>query len=107
MNLKINKFDEIWTADRLRLGLAERIYHREEGVNPDLELYSSYLEIDNFDLGYNIYVPLDFIRDHEAKGIELTVTFEDVQKNTWARTPNFIAHGEARMEELPETSSSD
>ncbi len=107
MNLKINKLDEVWTADHIRLGLAERIFHREEGVNPDLELYGSYLEIENFDLGYNIYVPLDFIHDHETMGVGITVTFEDVQRNTWSRTPNFIAHGEARTEELPETSSND
>jgi len=106
MNLKINKFDEIWTADRIRLGLAERIYHREEDVNPDLELYSSYLEIESFDLGYNYYIPFDFIHDdHDAEGIELTVTFEAVQKNTWSRMPFFIAHGEARIEELPAASS--
>jgi hypothetical protein len=107
MNLKINKLDEVWTADHIKLGLAERVFHREEGVNPELELYGSYLEIENFDLGTNTYVPLDFIHEHNTKGIELTVTFEDVQKNTWSRMPHFIAHGEARTEELPELRSSD
>lgn len=107
MNLKINKLDEVWTADHIKLGLAKRVFHREQGVNPGLELYASYLKIGNFDLGTNIYVPIDFIHDRDSNGIELTVTFEDVQKNTWSRMPHFIAHGEARREELPEASSSD
>ena len=107
MNLKINKLDEVWTADHIRLGLAERIFHRDEGVNPDLELYGSYLEIENFDLGYNYYIPFDFFHDdHDSEGIELAVTFKDVQKNTWSRMPNFVARGEARIEELPVASSS-
>ena len=109
MNLKFNKLEEVWTADNIRLGLAEKVYHREEGVNPDLELYASYLEIENFDLGSNFYVPVDFISDHdeEIRGIKLTVTFADVQKNTWSRMPHFIAHGDARVEELPQAGAKD
>ena len=109
MKLKINKLEEVWTADNKRLGLAERVYHRDEGANPELELYESYLEIENFDLGSNFYVPFDFISDHdeEFRGIKLTVTFNDVQKKTWSRMPHFIAHGEARTEELPKAGASD
>ena len=109
MNLKINKLEEVWTADKVRLGLADRVFHRNEGVNPDLELYEAYLVIENFDLGSNFYVPVDFISDHdeETRGIKLTVTFAEVLKNTWSRMPHFIALGDARREELSEVGASD
>ena len=104
MNLNIHKLEEVWTADGKKVGLAEKIYHRVKGADPELELYESYLEIENFELGSSFFVPFDFIRNDEVQTerIELAVTFDDVHRNTWTRMPFFVAHGEAREETLSE-----
>jgi len=107
MNLNIHKLEEVWTADGKKLGLAEKIYHRVKAAEPELELYESYLEIENFELGSSFFVPFDFIRNDEVQTerIELAVTFDDVHRNTWTRMPFFVAHGEAREEALSEPAS--
>ena len=104
MDLIIGKLDEIWTADEEKLGLAQHLYYREEGIDPDLQLYESYIEIENYELGDVFYVPSDFVsgRSDEDHRIRLSVTFSEVLKPTWTRMPHFVAHGEGRKEDLPE-----
>ena len=104
MDLKINKLDEVWTADKVRLGLADKVYRREEDVDPRLELYESYLEVENFDLGYTYYVPFEFIKPSTEgqEAIQLTVDFKEVLEKTWSRIPHFVARAAAKIEGLPD-----
>lgn len=103
MELNINKFEEMWTADGKKLGLARYVFHREDEINPDLQLYASYLEVQDFEYGEAFYIPTDFIadRDSETGKISLTVNYDEAMKRTWFRMPDFVAHGESRKEELP------
>ena len=103
MELSINKFEEIWTADDKKLGLAQYIFHRQDEINPDLQLYASYLEVENFEYGEAFFVPLDFIsdRDPDSGKISLTVSYDEAMKRTWFRMPDFVIHGESPKEELP------
>lgn len=99
----IKKLDEIWTADNKKLGLVKDLYHRpEEEVDPAVEYYASYLEVENFEYGSDYYVPTDFIdeRDEATGAVKLKVSFAKVMDRTWFRMPDFIARGRAQKTEL-------
>jgi hypothetical protein len=104
MELDIHKLDAVWTSDEKRLGLAQHLFHREHDINPDLQLYASYLEVGNYDYGEVYYVPTDFIAGQESHtgNIKLSVSFDHALKRTWFRMPEFVARGEARQQQLPE-----
>ncbi|MDX1614340.1 MAG: hypothetical protein R3300_08525 [Candidatus Promineifilaceae bacterium] len=102
--MEIRKLDEVWTADDKKLGLAQKLYHREGQSDPKLKLYGSYLEVESFDYGDDYYVPTDFIegRDAEAGRVYLSVKLQKVLENTWSRLPDFIARGNRQEEALSE-----
>ncbi len=104
MELVIEKLDEVWTADEQKLGLAQHLYFREEGIDPLLQLYESYIEVENYEFGEVFYVPFDFVisRSDEEARIHLSATFAEALSHTWARMPHFVALGEGRKEDLPE-----
>ena len=104
METAINKQDEVWTADEQKLGIAFRLFHRTEGINPAQQLYASYLEVENFDYGEIFYVPTDFVagRQAETGRILLSKKRDEAMKLTWFRMPDFVAHGQSRKEALPE-----
>jgi hypothetical protein len=102
MELTISKLEEVWTADEKKLGVANAIYHRLEGVNPELKYYASYLHVQNFDYGDDYYIPTDFIvgRDEETGRLSLNRKFQEVLENTWTRMPEFVLQGNGRIEKL-------
>jgi hypothetical protein len=102
MDFTISKLEEIWTADDKKLGMANAIYHRTEGVDPELKYYASYLHVQNFDYGDDYYIPTDFIhgRDQKTGRLVLVNKFKEVLENTWTRMPEFILHGDGRIEKL-------
>ena len=104
MNARYRKLDVVWTSDGKKLGLAQRLFHRTEGVEPANLLYESYLEVENFELGSTYFVPTDFIeeRDAESGKLKLSKSFSEVQEKTWFRMPIFAARGDGREESLPE-----
>lgn len=98
----IRMLEKVWTADGLMLGLTQRLFHRATGVDPELQYYASYVEVENYELGSTYFVPLDFFegRDPESGDLNLSVTFQVVLERTWARLPTFIARGEGTPEPL-------
>lgn len=102
MDFTVSKLEDIWTADDKKLGVANAIYHRLEGVNPELKYYASYLHVQNFDYGDDYYIATDFIngRDSKSNRLTLKVTFQEVLSNTWTRMPEFILHGNCHVEKL-------
>lgn len=104
MDLDIKKFQEVWTEDDKKLGLAQELFHRVDGVNPDLLYYASYLEVESFEYGATYFVPTDFVapREPESERVTLTVTLQEVMEHTWFVMPDFIARAEARKEALVE-----
>ncbi len=102
MELTISKLEEVWTADDKKLGVANAIYHRLEGINPELKYYASYLHVQNFDYGDDYYIPTDFIegRDEETGRLSLNRKFQEVLENTWTRMPEFVLQGNGRIEKL-------
>jgi hypothetical protein len=102
MDFVINKLEEIWTADDKKLGVANAIYHRLEGVNSELRYYADYLHVQNFDYGDDYYIPTDFIagRNEKTGTVTLKKTFQEVLNNTWTRMPEFILHGQGQIEKL-------
>jgi hypothetical protein len=107
MSTDIRKLDVVWTSDDVRLGLAQRLLHRTQDVNPALQLYATYLQVKNFDLGSDYYAPVDFIvgRDPISGDIRLRVTFATALTQTWTRMPQFVLAGLAEREELAESES--
>ncbi len=101
MEPNIKKLEETWTADGKKLGLAQRLFHRENEIRPELQLYATYLGIEDYDFGQAFFVPADYIaaRDDDG-GLKLTVNYDEVMKRTWFRMPDFIAFGQSRKEEL-------
>lgn len=102
-DLQFHKYDKVVTADDVILGELLRIHHRQEDINPELRLYASYLEIWSVDLGGQSYIPTDYIDryDQATRKVYITETLSTVQKETWDRTPSFIAGHRSRREELP------
>ena len=102
MATEFKKRDEVWTADEQKLGLALQLFHRTDEVNPALQLYASYLEVDDFDYGEIFYVPTDFVaeRQPETGRILLSKKRDDATKLTWFRMPDFVAQGRSRKESL-------
>ena len=104
MDTRFRKLDEVWTSDGQKLGLAQRQFHRTEGVEPAILLYESYLEVENFELGSTYFVPTDFFEEREGESgdLKLSKSFNEVQELTWFRMPIFVARGDGREESLPE-----
>ena len=92
----------VWTADGHDIGYSIRLHHRQNEVNPDLKLYGSYLELFSMLLGGATYIPTDYIRNYDPvdNKLLLSVTLKDIAKETWDRTPAFVAHGQATAEAL-------
>jgi len=103
MEIELKQSEEIWTKDGQKLGRPHRLYHRIRDVNTSLRLYADYVHIVSFDLGMHFYIPLDFLDGHSPDNdhVSLTVPMKTIQKNTWDRIPDFVAHGEAEWEDLP------
>lgn len=102
MDFAIKKLEEVWTADDKKLGVANAIYHRLEGVNAELRYYADYLHVQNFEYGDDYYIPTDFIegRDETTGQLVLKTTFQKVLEKTWTRMPEFILHGNGQIEKL-------
>jgi hypothetical protein len=103
MEANIKKLEETWTADGKKLGLTQSLFHREKDIKPDLQLYATYLEIEDYEFGEVFFVPTDYIAPREADddgGLRLIVKYDEVMKRTWFRMPDFIAFGQSRKEEL-------
>jgi hypothetical protein len=101
MALKLKEQSEVWSKDGHRLGQAKHIFHRTEGVDPQLELYSQYLYVFSFDLGDDYYIPLDFIEEDEKHGrFTLNLTMDEAMAKGWSRIPDFVVQGQSTREEL-------
>ena len=103
MDYIIKKFDEVWTEDDKKLGLAQKLFHREDEAHPELQLYASYLRVEDFELGEGFYIPTDVIsgQDPASGHLLLSVTTEQVMNHTWFRMPDFVAHEQYKQELLP------
>lgn len=102
MSIDVKRGEEVWTSDGNRLGTARRLHHRQEEIDPELELYATYLHVVSFDLGDDFYVPTDYIDGRDENGrVLITESMQKVQDHTWTRLPDFIAQGEDEEEELP------
>ena len=100
---KIKKYTPVFTSDGEALGEALALYHRQEDVNPKLKLYETYLEIYSLEMGNSSYVPTEFVAlpAADAESVELTVAISTFAKETWDRTPDFVAGHRGKKEELP------
>ena len=99
----LKRFADVRTADGVYIGEAVRLHHRTHDVNPELKLYPSYLECRSIEMGGNVFVPTEFVADYDpaANKVTLSVNIRTVQRETWERAPNFIAHHTSQVEELP------
>lgn len=90
--------DEVWTSDGVKLGIVNALHHRLTEARPEEQLYGTYLEIYNFELGDDYFVPLDFValRDAEQGRLMLSVPMKEVLQRTWSRAPRFIAAAQSR-----------
>lgn len=101
MELNINYHDEVWSKDEKKLGVANLIYHRPEGVDPHLKYYDSYLHVEDYDLGLVYFIPTDFIAEiDDDQRVILSKTRKEVLHNTWDRKPGFVAGGHADVVSL-------
>lgn len=102
MQEKIRKNDIVETIDGRYLGTAFSLHHRQDNINPKLELYATYLKTWNEQMGDWFFLPTDFIQsvDLETRLVTLSVDFATVQKETWSRLPDFIARSQDLEVEL-------
>ena len=99
----IHKTDPVLTADNYQLGQAVRLYHRQNEIDPDEELFPHYLMVANLEIGDEYYVPLHYIVAYDEKtgSQTLNMTMEEISKKQLTNIPSFIAFKEAIDEALP------
>jgi len=105
MELRIRDGEDVWTADDTKLGVARSLHYRApEEVSPDEQLYGVYLEVVNYELGDDLYIPIDFltVREEADERLSLTVPMKFVMHRTWSRAPDFVAKRLGREELLRE-----
>jgi hypothetical protein len=104
MAIEIKRWDEVWTADEQKLGIAQQLYHRTDDIDPALQLYATYLEVEDFDFGTSFYVPTEFVaeRQDQAGRVNVSKKRSEAMQLTWFRMPDFVAQGSYRKEALPE-----
>jgi hypothetical protein len=93
MQEKIHQNDRVKTIDGRFLGTATSLHQRQDGINPKLELYATYLKTWNGQIGNWFFIPTDFIQhiDCDTGVVTLSVDFATVQQETWNRLPDFVA----------------
>jgi hypothetical protein len=98
----IQEKDEVWTSDSVKLGVVHALHHRPNEIRPEDQLYGTYLEVYNFEIGDDYYVPLDFIasRDAEQRRLTLAVPMKEVMQRTWSRAPEFVAKAKSHRVSL-------
>lgn len=104
MEITMKRRDRVFTADGYQLGLARSLHYRpEHEVNVEEQLFPVYLKVENFELGDDFFVPLEYIedRDPETGAINVDATMKEVLKYTWSRMPEFVALMQGRKELLP------
>jgi hypothetical protein len=99
---EIKKGVGVHTKDGTRLGRTVRMYHRLEGVDPDVKLYENYVLVRDWDLGDEYFIPTRFIDtiDEESGEIHLAVKLSTVNQEQWTRAPQFIYTDEGQEIEL-------
>ena len=105
MEISVRDRDEVWTTDEYKLGAARTLHYRPpDEVNPDEQLYAIYLEVVNYELGDDYYVPTDFMHPRQPDGnrVLLTVSMNEVMQRTWSREPDFVAGERGRKVRLGE-----
>ena len=104
MEITMKRRDRVVTADGYQLGLARNLHHRPEAdVNVEEQLFPVYLEVENFELGDDFFVPLYYVdgRDPETGAFTIDATMKEVLQYTWSRMPEFVALMRGRKEPLP------
>lgn len=104
METTMKRRDRVVTADGFLLGLARNLHHRPESeVNVEEQLYPVYLMVENFELGDDFFVPLEYLedRDPETGDVYVDATMKEVLQYTWSRMPEFVALMRGRKEPLP------
>lgn len=108
MEISVRERDEVWSSDGFKLGVARAIHYRPpKEVNPEEQLYATYLEVVSYELGDDLFVPAEFLGEREASNSRLTlkVPLKVVMHRTWWRAPEFVAKALGR--EVPLESVSD
>lgn len=97
MEMALRRFEKVYTADDIYLGNIVSVYHRRAPAEPALKLYADYLKVFDFESGGSYFIPLDFVATHEPtrREVRLDLTLRQVQTETFDRTPNFVAFGQA------------
>lgn len=99
----IREGEEVWTSDDVLLGVTRALFFRPaDEVNPLQKLYAVYLEVVNFVVGDDIFIPLDFLEAREEPGepLRLTVPVKVVLQESWSRAPDFVAMGQGHKQTL-------
>ena len=92
----IREGEEVWTSDGVLLGVARALFYRPaDEVNVLHKLYAVYLEVVNFVVGDDIFIPLDFLEAREGpdEPLTMTVPVKVVLQEQWSRAPEFVAMG--------------
>lgn len=94
METDIRGRDEVWTSDEEKLGVARALHYRPpQDVNPEEQLYAAYLEVVNYELGDDLYIPTDFLepREEDTNRIYVKFPMKTIMHRTWSRAPEFVA----------------
>lgn len=99
----LKKYTEVVSAEGHLIGQAIRYFHRPQSeVNPALQYYGTYLEIQSVELGGTTFIPTDFVAGYDAAANRLTLSadMKMVEDAVWNRIPDFVARGRGAIEEL-------
>ena len=104
MYTRLQAFDEVWSADGQKLGVARSLHHRpEEQVDVDARLYPVYLEVESFEMGDDFFIPVHYLeaRDSDNEQVIVGLKLKEIMNRTLSRMPDFVAKMEGRVEKLP------
>lgn len=83
----------VHTADEKLLGVAKRIYV-DTIEDADLRsLHPVILMVVDFEIGDDLYIPLEYVQDTAVSPLHLNKTMKKVQTETLSRLPQFIVNG--------------
>lgn len=103
MEISVRDRDEVWSSDNFKLGVARALHYRPPGeVNPQEQLYAVYLEVVSYELGDDLFVPIEFLGERDATNgrNKVKASLKAIMQRTWWRAPEFVAKGLGRVVRL-------
>lgn len=95
------KFHEpVITKDGEKLGVAQRLYIKQDDEEVETQTVESHLKVFDFATGDDYYIPTGYIDARDSEGVKLSIKFQTVLNRSYSRLPRYIAYESMTVTEL-------